>query len=206
MYQTPEQLVAFNKANLEAAVRFAGIALEGAERLHRSSTEGRERRVCRQRATSQGASPSQRPVKSSCRSRTLSQAARLEKTAELREELLRRCRPRPRPSSTSWSKSSVGEFNKQVVTALDKMVKTAPAGSEVAVAAVKSAISGVNSTYDNIAKSAKQFVDMTQANVEAWRPPGDQPEQEKSRLISTASQQLKKPGLAPGFFRLAGPR
>ena len=26
MYQTPEQFVALNKANLEAAVRFAGIA------------------------------------------------------------------------------------------------------------------------------------------------------------------------------------
>jgi hypothetical protein len=33
MYQAPEQLMAWNKANLEAAVRFAGIALEGAERM-----------------------------------------------------------------------------------------------------------------------------------------------------------------------------
>ena len=33
MFQAPEQLVALNKANLEAAVRFAGIALEGAERM-----------------------------------------------------------------------------------------------------------------------------------------------------------------------------
>jgi len=31
MYLVPEQLTAWNKANLEAAVRFAGIALEGAE-------------------------------------------------------------------------------------------------------------------------------------------------------------------------------
>ena len=53
------------------------------------------------------------------------------------------------------------------LTTLDKMVKTAPAGSDVAVAALKSAISGINATYENIAKSAKQFVDLTQANVEA---------------------------------------
>ena len=33
MYQAPEQLMALNKANLEIAVRFAGIALEGAERM-----------------------------------------------------------------------------------------------------------------------------------------------------------------------------
>jgi hypothetical protein len=61
----------------------------------------------------------------------------------------------------------VSEFNKQVVTGLDKVVKSAPAGSEVAVAAVKSAISAVNSAYDNMSKTAKQFTEMTQANVEA---------------------------------------
>jgi uncharacterized phage protein gp47/JayE len=61
----------------------------------------------------------------------------------------------------------VSEYNKQVVTSLDKMVKSAPAGSDVAVAALKSAISGMNATYENMTKSAKQFVDMTHANVEA---------------------------------------
>src|SRR5262245_46233557 len=33
MYQTPEQLVALNKANLEVAMKFAGVALQGAERI-----------------------------------------------------------------------------------------------------------------------------------------------------------------------------
>src|SRR5258707_15763620 len=33
MYQAHEQLIALNKSSLEATVRFAGIALEGAERM-----------------------------------------------------------------------------------------------------------------------------------------------------------------------------
>src|SRR5262245_11731135 len=33
MYQTPEQLVAINKANLEVAMKFAGVAIQGAERI-----------------------------------------------------------------------------------------------------------------------------------------------------------------------------
>src|SRR5574340_825387 len=33
MYQAPEQLIALNKANLEVAMRFAGVALQGAERM-----------------------------------------------------------------------------------------------------------------------------------------------------------------------------
>jgi len=61
----------------------------------------------------------------------------------------------------------VSEFNKQVVTALDKMVKTAPAGSEVGIAALKSGIAAVNSAYDNVSKVAKQFTEATQSNFEA---------------------------------------
>jgi phasin family protein len=33
MYEIPERLTALNKANLEAATRFAGIALEGTKRM-----------------------------------------------------------------------------------------------------------------------------------------------------------------------------
>ena len=33
MYQAPEQLVALNKANLEIAMKFAGVAIHGAERM-----------------------------------------------------------------------------------------------------------------------------------------------------------------------------
>jgi hypothetical protein len=47
------------------------------------------------------------------------------------------------------------------------MVKSAPAGSEVAVAAVKSTISWLNSTYDILSKTAKQYEEITQANIEA---------------------------------------
>ena len=61
----------------------------------------------------------------------------------------------------------VAEFNKQVVAALDKMVKTAPAGSEVGIAALKSGIAAVNSAYDNVSKVAKQFTEATQSNFEA---------------------------------------
>jgi phasin family protein len=47
------------------------------------------------------------------------------------------------------------EINKNVSTALDKAVKNAPAGSDVAVAAVKSAIAAANSAYDSMTKAAK---------------------------------------------------
>ncbi|MNC88328.1 hypothetical protein D3C83_41300 [compost metagenome] len=61
----------------------------------------------------------------------------------------------------------VAEFNRQVVATLDKMVKNAPAGSELGIAAVKSAIAAANSAYDNMSKAAKQVTEATQSNFEA---------------------------------------
>jgi phasin family protein len=165
MYQANEQLIALNKSNLEAVVRFAGIALEGAERMLEVQLKA---------AKSAFADGVQQ-------AKALTEAKDVQEFAQLRNTVAQPFFEK----ATSYAKSvydvaavtqaeinklveeQVSEFNKQVVTGLDKVVKSAPAGSEVAVAAVKSAISAVNSAYDNISKSAKQFSEMTHANVEA---------------------------------------
>ncbi len=165
MVQAPEQLMTWNKACLETAVRFAGIALEGAERMLEVQLKA---------AKSAFADGVQQ-------AKVLADAKGPQEFAQLKNTLVQ-------PSlekATSYVKSvydvaaatqseinklieeQVSEYNKNVVTGLDKMVKSAPAGSEIAVAAVKSAISAVNSTYDNLSKSAKQFAEMSQANIEA---------------------------------------
>jgi phasin family protein len=59
------------------------------------------------------------------------------------------------------------EINKNVSVALDKAAKNAPAGSDVAVAAVKSAIAAANSAYDSMTKAAKQVAEIAEANVAA---------------------------------------
>ena len=61
----------------------------------------------------------------------------------------------------------ISELNKNVAAALDKAAKSAPAGSDVAVAAVKSAIAAANSAYDSVSKAAKQVAEIAEANVAA---------------------------------------
>ena len=165
MYQTPEQLVAINKANLEVAMKFAGVALQGAERILDLQLK----------AAKTAFADSVENAKS------IATVKDIKELAALKDSMAQ-------PSiekATAYAKSiydvtaatqaqfgalvevQVSEFNKQVVTALDKMGKTAPAGSEVGIAAFKSAIAAVNSGYDNISKVAKQFADATQSNIEA---------------------------------------
>lgn len=165
MYQNPEQLMALNKANLEAAVRFAGIALEGAERFIEVQLKAAKGAFADSVQQAKALAEIKDPQEFAQVKNAVMQP-NLEKTAGYVKSIYD-VASATQAEFNKLVEEQVSEFNKQVVTTLDKMVKTAPAGSDVAVAALKSAISGINATYENIAKSAKQFVDLTQANVEA---------------------------------------
>ena len=164
MYQTPEQLIAINKAGLEAALRFAGLALDGAERL-----------IDLQLKTAKSAL-----ADGIQNARAFTAVRDLDQLAALKDTVVQ-------PSlekATAYAKEvydvttatqvdlgklveeQVSEFNRQMISALDQLVKTAPAGSEVGIAAMKSTLAAVNSGFDNFTKVAKQFGEVTQNNIE----------------------------------------
>jgi phasin family protein len=165
VYQAPEQLLALNKANLEVAMKFAGVAIQGAERIMELQLK----------ATKAAFADSVESAKALTSVKDLQQLAALKDT--LAQPTIEK--------ATAYAKSvydvttatqaefgrlieeQVSEYSKQVVTALDKMAKTAPAGSEVGIATLKSAIAAVNGAYDNLSKVAKQFTEVTQSNIEA---------------------------------------
>jgi phasin family protein len=66
---------------------------------------------------------------------------------------------------TKVVEAEVAEINKNLASALDKAAKSAPSGSEYAFAAMKQAMSAANQAYDVIAKAGKQAVDMTDATI-----------------------------------------
>ncbi len=65
------------------------------------------------------------------------------------------------------AETRASEWNENLVTMLDKAAKNAPAGSDVAVTAVKQMIAAANSAYDNLNKVAKQATEIAEANVAA---------------------------------------
>jgi len=164
MYQTPEQIIAMNKANLEAAMRFAGVAIEGAERMI----------DLQMKAAKSAFADSIQSAKALAAVKDFQELAALKDTMAQPTMEKATAYAKSVYDLTSETQAEIGklvevqvaEFNKDVVTGLDKMVKTAPAGSEVGVAAIKSAIAAVNSSYDNLTKVAKQFAQASQANME----------------------------------------
>ena len=68
---------------------------------------------------------------------------------------------------TKLVEAQFGDFQKSVAGMLEKAAKSAPAGSDVAVAAVQSAIAAANSAFDNMRKSAQQVTALAQNNIAA---------------------------------------
>ncbi|MGB2819158.1 MAG: TIGR01841 family phasin, partial [Burkholderiaceae bacterium] len=63
--------------------------------------------------------------------------------------------------------AQIAESNKKLAQLIDFAAKNAPAGSEPAVTAFKSAVAAANTAYDTFAKATKQAVEMAESNVAA---------------------------------------
>ncbi|MCI3953966.1 MAG: granule-associated-like protein [Burkholderiales bacterium] len=165
MYQAPEQLIALNKANMEAAARFAGVAIQGAERIVDLQLKAAKEAFADSIENAKALASVKDPQQFATLKENFAQP-RLDKATAYAKSFYD-VAAATQAEFGKLVEAQVAEFNRQVVAALDRMVKNAPAGSELGIAAVKSAIAAANSTYDNLSKVAKQMTEATQANLEA---------------------------------------
>lgn len=68
---------------------------------------------------------------------------------------------------TKMLQAQFGDFQKSMSGMVEMAAKSAPAGSEGAMAAIQNAIAAANSAFGNMNSVAKQFADAAQANVAA---------------------------------------
>ncbi|OGB22153.1 MAG: Phasin (PHA-granule associated protein) [Burkholderiales bacterium RIFCSPLOWO2_02_FULL_57_36] len=68
---------------------------------------------------------------------------------------------------TKAAEAQIAETNRKVVALVEEISKNAPAGTENAVALVKSAIGSANSGYEQLSKTTKQAVEAFETNINA---------------------------------------
>ena len=165
MYPAQEQFAALNKANLEAATRFANVAFGGAERLLEIQLKTAKEVL----------------ADSVDSAKTLAEVKDLQQFADVKDsvaqpafekaaEYVKSIYEIASETQAEFGKlieMQVAGFNKQFVIVLDKIAESAPAGSEVGISALKTAIVNGNAAYENITKAAKQFNDTAKNNLEA---------------------------------------
>jgi phasin family protein len=165
MFATPEQFAAANKASVEAMLSLANTALASAERIAalnlNTASSLLEDGVANTKAILGAKDPQEAmAVQASLAQPNVEKAVAYtrsvyEISAQSKEEV------------SKLLEGQFGDFQKQVAGLLDKAAKSAPAGSDVAVNAVKSAIAAATSAFDSMNKAAKQVAEIAEANVAA---------------------------------------
>jgi phasin family protein len=165
MSNIPEQLSALNKSNVDAFVALLGITSTGAERI-----------VDLQLKTAKAAF--EESVKNA---RTLTDVKDPQDWIQLGTHWVQPAAGRITEYARQWQalatetqaevtryvEAHVATANKQVVSWLDQAAKTGPAGSDVAVAAAKSAVAAANQAYDVFAQAGRQVAEVTEATVQS---------------------------------------
>ncbi len=160
-----EQLASANKANVETLLSVANTAFASAERLDALNLNTARAMLEDSVASAKSLLAVKDVQQLMAMQTTLAQPAVEKAVAYSRSAY--EIATQTQEELSRIVESQFAELNKNIASALDKAAKNAPAGSDVAVTAVKSAIAAANSAYDSMNKAAKQVADMAQANVAA---------------------------------------
>lgn len=165
MALTPEQLISANKANIETLFGLTTKAFEGLEKIV-------ELNVAASRAAlTEAASHSQALLNVKDAQELLAlQSSFFQPLAEKTAAYNRHLYNIATSTNAEISKTLEGktaEIQQGFNNLLESTAKNAPAGSETAVAVVKSAVSAANSAFESVQKAVKQASDLAEANLQA---------------------------------------
>ena len=162
---TPEQVLASQKANLETLFGLTAKAFEGVEKLVDLNMTASKAALVEVADSSKAAMSVKDAQELLALQATLFQPL-AEKTASYSRHLYEIATT----TSTEFSKAfeaQATDMQKKFMTAVDTASKNAPAGSESAVAAFKTALAAGNNALESVQKAVKQASDMAQANFHA---------------------------------------
>jgi phasin family protein len=165
MYVTPEQIQTANKTNVEALLALANAQFSAFEKLVNISA-GAVKSAFEESIANTRALLSAKDVQEFVTLQNSFAQPAMEKAIAYSKSVYEVATE----ANTELSKVAerrVAEWNEGFVSLLDKVSKNAPAGSDVAVAAIKSMLAAGNSAYDNMTKVAKQATEIAEANVAA---------------------------------------
>ncbi|MFC3626769.1 phasin family protein [Vogesella amnigena] len=166
MFTNVQELSAFGQAQFDKAVRLSSIMLASAERLTSLQLEI-TRKVLAENAETVKQLTGIKDPKSLAEFQAGLVQPNLDKTLATAREVYD-ATVATQTELTSFVEEQVAETNKQVLEALDRLAKHAPAGSESAVQVLKNLVNSGNAAFETASKTAKKVgSDFAEASVEA---------------------------------------
>ncbi|MDI9329976.1 MAG: phasin family protein [Alphaproteobacteria bacterium] len=165
MNLTPEQILAANKANLETLMGLTNKAFSGVEQLIELNLAAAKAAL----SDTQNQAQASLSVKDAQQLLAL-QASLFQPLAEKAVNYNRALYDISTHTGAEFSKtmeSKVGEAQKSFQDMLTNATANAPAGSEAAVAAFKTAVAAGNNALESVQKAVRQASEMAEANVKS---------------------------------------
>ena len=162
---TPEQIAAAQKANLETLFGLTNKAFEGVEKLVELNLQVVKSTLAESQENAQRALS----VKDAQELLAL-QAGLVQPVAEKVLSYGRHLYEIASATQAGFSRVAEAQYeeqNRKVQALVENVAKNAPAGSETAVAVMKSAITAANTTYETVHKATKQAVEIAESNFNA---------------------------------------
>ena len=162
---TAEQILAAQKANVETLFGLTTKAFEGVEKLVELNVQASKA------ALSEAASTSQAVLGVKDAQELLAlQASLFQPLAEKTASYSRHLYDIASGTGAEFNKAFEGkaaEAQKAFADLVDSAAKNAPAGSETAMAVMKSAVAAANNAFESVQKAVKQASDVAEANFNA---------------------------------------
>jgi phasin family protein len=162
---TAEQIVNAQKANIETFFGLTSLAFEGVEKLIELNTQVAKTAMTEASQTIQAALS----VKDAQELMAL-QAGLLQPAAEKAAAYSRHVYEIAASTGAEVNRvaeAQAAEAQAKFMSVVDTAVKNAPAGTENAVALVKSAVAAANNAFESVQKAGKQAAEVAEANFQA---------------------------------------
>ena len=162
MALTADQLIAAHKANVEALFGLTTKAFEGVEKIVELNVQASKA------ALSEAAGTTQALLSAKDAQELLTlQASLMQPLAEKSVAYSRHLYDIASGTGAEFGKAAeatAADAQKKFMAVVDNASKNAPAGSETAVAVMKSAVSAANNAIESVQKAVKQATEMAEAN------------------------------------------
>ncbi len=159
---TPEQMIAAQKSQLEAIFALSGKAVEGLEKMVELNMQTLKTAMHETSDATMAALSVKDIQELTALQPNLAQPM-AEKLLSYSHHLYE-IASGTQAEFAKAIEANVAEVHKKMQSVVDTAVKNAPAGSETAVAMMKSALSAANNAYDTVQKASKQAAEVVEAN------------------------------------------
>ena len=158
-----EKFVAANKAAVDSLLSVANTALASAERIAALNLNTARATLEDSVANAQAMAGAKTPQDVAALASSLTQPTIEKATAYARS--VYEISTQTQGELTKVVEAQFGDFQKTVAGLVEQATKSAPLGSESAIAAMQSAVAAATSAFGNMNAAAKQFAEQAQANV-----------------------------------------